>query len=197
MRYGLKDHTIKKINEIFAHFPEVEEAVLYGSRAKGTHRPGSDIDLTLKGQIDLRLLNRIAGELDDLLLPYTFDLSIYDHIEDRDLIDHIRRVGVVFYEKEYLSPNAANRLPVNGQHQPEISKHLLWEYDLETFNYDRSRRVVIERVIERGTLVDWREIYRYFGKEIILNIAKSSRQLSERDKSFTEIFVNSSLIYAT
>ena len=69
-----------------------------GSRAKGTYRPGSDIDLTLKGAgLNLKILNRISNELDELLLPYSFDVSIYSQIENRDLIDHIQRVGVVIY----------------------------------------------------------------------------------------------------
>lgn len=101
MKFGLKENTIKKIKEVFAQFPEVEEVTLYGSRAMGNHRPGSDIDLTFKGKdLNLRILNRISDKLDDLLLPYTFDLSIYDHIENPDLVDHIRRVGKVFYHRE-------------------------------------------------------------------------------------------------
>ncbi len=56
----------------------LEEAILYGSRAKDTYKPGSDIDLTLKGQeLDISVMNKISIKLDDLLLPYTFDLSIY------------------------------------------------------------------------------------------------------------------------
>ena len=82
MQYGLKKETVKKINAIFAGYEEVEEAVLYGSRAKGNHKPGSDIDLALKGkQLNLKLLNKISLDLDDLLLPYTFDLSIYHHCD--------------------------------------------------------------------------------------------------------------------
>ena len=74
---------------------------MYGSRAKGNYKPGSDIDLTLKGkELNLKLLNKISLELDDLLLPYTFDLSIYHHIKQPDLIDHIVRVGKVFYKGE-------------------------------------------------------------------------------------------------
>lgn len=101
MKYGLKKHTINKINEVFTQFPEVEQAILYGSRAKGNYRSGSDIDLTLKGNnINLRILNQIEGELDDLLLPYTFDLSIFKHIADQDMINHIYRVGKIFYQKK-------------------------------------------------------------------------------------------------
>jgi predicted nucleotidyltransferase len=79
-------------------FEEVEEAVLYGSRAKGNHKSGSDIDLTLKGvKLNLKVLNRISLELDDLYLPYTIDVCIYHQIDNPDLIDHIQRVGKVFY----------------------------------------------------------------------------------------------------
>jgi predicted nucleotidyltransferase len=100
MEYGLTLKNIKEINRVFGKFEEVEEAVLYGSRAKGNYKPGSDIDLALKGgKINLRLLNKIDIELDDLLLPYTFDMSIYDHISNKDLRDHIKRVGKIFYKK--------------------------------------------------------------------------------------------------
>ncbi len=99
MQYGLKKESIEKVNRIFAQYDKIEEVILYGSRAKGNYKPGSDIDLTLKGkELNLNLLNKISLELDDLLLPYTFDLSIYHHIKQTDLIDHIVRVGKVFYK---------------------------------------------------------------------------------------------------
>lgn len=99
MPYGLKQETIDKINRIFARHKEVENAILYGSRAKGNYRPGSDIDLTLKGKnLSLKQLNKISMELDDLLLPYTFDLSLYHHITNTDMIEHIERVGKLFYQ---------------------------------------------------------------------------------------------------
>lgn len=99
-QYGLKPETIKKIENILAKYEDVEEAVLYGSRAKGTPKPGSDIDLALKGEkINLKLLNKISLELDELLLPYTFDISIFHHITNSDLIEHIERVGKIFYQK--------------------------------------------------------------------------------------------------
>ena len=100
MPYGLKNETVTEIKQILARHEEVEEAVLYGSRAMGNYRPGSDIDLTFKGEkLNLQLLNRISLELDDLLLPYTFDLSIYHHITNLDLIEHIERVQKIFYKK--------------------------------------------------------------------------------------------------
>ena len=100
MKYGLKDDTVDQIKATLTSFEEVERAIIYGSRAKGTFKPASDIDLTLEGtNLTLDLLNAIAWKLDDLLLPYTFDLSIKSHIANKELLDHIERVGIVFYEK--------------------------------------------------------------------------------------------------
>jgi uncharacterized protein len=100
MPYGLEKETLEKIIGIFAQYGAVQEAIIYGSRAKGNHKPGSDIDLTLKGDdLNLKILNQISLDLDELLLPYTFDLSIYHHIQQTDLIDHILRVGEVFYRR--------------------------------------------------------------------------------------------------
>ncbi len=100
-RFGLKDATIDRIHSVLGHYSQVEKAILYGSRAKGNYKNGSDIDLTLQGGEDLTLniQYRIMEELDDLLLPYTIDLSIYSMIHDPDLIEHIQRVGVTFYER--------------------------------------------------------------------------------------------------
>jgi predicted nucleotidyltransferase len=101
MKYGLQETPIQKIRAVLAHYPQVERAILYGSRAKGNHRNGSDIDLTLDGGADLTLsvVYRILDDLDELLLPYTIDLSILDNISDPDVIEHIRRVGVLFYDR--------------------------------------------------------------------------------------------------
>lgn len=101
MLYGLKESVVKHMQQILSEHPEVREAVLYGSRAMGNYKPGSDIDLTLKGEkLTLRQLNAIESELDDLLLPYELDLSIYRQIDNPDLIDHISRVGTVFYARK-------------------------------------------------------------------------------------------------
>lgn len=100
MQYGLPEAAIEKIRSVFARFAEIDRAVLYGSRAKGNFKPASDIDLTLYGTAlthDLR--STIALDLDDLLLPYTIDLSIFDTLDHPQLQDHIERVGVVFYQK--------------------------------------------------------------------------------------------------
>ena len=99
MKYGLKEATIAQIQSVLARYPQVEKAILYGSRAKGSYKNGSDIDLTLHGSADLTLsvLYRILNDLDDLLLPYTIDLSLFNDISDPDVVAHIQRVGVAFY----------------------------------------------------------------------------------------------------
>ena len=100
MKFGLKDIVVEQMNQVFSSFEELEEVIIYGSRAKGNYKPNSDIDLTFKGnKLNLFILNKIGLELDDLLLPYSFDLSIYDHINNSDLVDHIQRVGEKIYKK--------------------------------------------------------------------------------------------------
>lgn len=101
MNCGLQDTVIQKICGVFLKFPIIKKVVLYGSRAKGNYKNGSDIDLTLMGESDLnlRVLSEVMDEIDELLLPYSFDLSVFSNITDQSLIEHIKRVGVVFYEK--------------------------------------------------------------------------------------------------
>lgn len=99
-RFGLKETTIDRINTVFSKYPDIEQAVLYGSRAKGNYRNGSDIDLTLIGDaLSHAQLTRIETQIDDLMLPYSVDLSLFKHIDNANLIDHIQRVGIVFYSR--------------------------------------------------------------------------------------------------
>ena len=98
MKFGLKQETLEKINNVFQHYEQVEEVILYGSRAKGNYKEGSDIDLTIKGKdLNIFLLNKISDDLDNLMLPYKFDLSIYNYLQNLDIIDHIEKIGVNFY----------------------------------------------------------------------------------------------------
>jgi predicted nucleotidyltransferase len=101
LRFGLKESTIAALAGVFAACPRLERVILYGSRAKGTSRNGSDIDLTIVGdEVTHAQLLEISNQVDDLLLPYKIDLSLFHHIENPDLLNHIQRVGVVFYERK-------------------------------------------------------------------------------------------------
>lgn len=100
MSFGLSDIDIEKIKNVFGRFPQIEQVIIYGSRAMGNYRPNSDIDLTVKGQsISLDVLNKITQNLDDLLLPYLIDISNFKQLDNPDFINHIERVGKVFYQK--------------------------------------------------------------------------------------------------
>ncbi len=99
-QFGLKPEVITQINQIFAEYPEISKAILYGSRAKGNYKNGSDIDLTLiSDRLNHRQLLQIQNQIDDLLLPYSVDLSIFSSIDNLHLIEHIDRIGVTFYER--------------------------------------------------------------------------------------------------
>lgn len=110
MMFGLPDDTLAHIRAVLARHPQVREAILYGSRARASHSPGSDIDLTLVGGDDLTLdvLSAIMHELDDLLLPYSFDLSIFHKISDPNVRAHIQRTGKLFYHQQ-SDPKIVNR----------------------------------------------------------------------------------------
>lgn len=97
---GLPQASIDKINNIFTKYTNIEQVILYGSRAKGNFRPASDIDLTIIAHnMNLTELLKLEIELDDLLLPYKIDISIKSTLENKALLDHIDGVGILFYKK--------------------------------------------------------------------------------------------------
>jgi predicted nucleotidyltransferase len=99
MSFGLQQNTLDAICSVFEKFPQLEKVIIYGSRAKGNYRNGSDIDLTCFGdELNLSILHKIENKIDDLLLPYTFDISIFSQISNENLIEHIERVGKTFYK---------------------------------------------------------------------------------------------------
>jgi predicted nucleotidyltransferase len=97
---GLSDKDLDNIVRIIEKNSKIEDAVLFGSRAKGTFSNGSDIDIALKGKdISLNDVLDLSIELEELFLPYKFDLVIYERIKEEALKDHITRVGVSIFRR--------------------------------------------------------------------------------------------------
>ena len=102
--FGLSSETLNKLNSVFEKHKAIASVVIYGSRAKGNYRTGSDIDLTIKGDdISYAEFMQIKDQIDDLMLPYTVDLSQYLELGNAELVEHINRVGgEIFSRSEAL-----------------------------------------------------------------------------------------------
>ncbi|RTZ06742.1 nucleotidyltransferase domain-containing protein [Flavobacterium sp. GSP27] len=101
IQFGLKQKDIDKINQVFASYEGIDSVVIYGSRAKGNFKAGSDIDLTIiENSLTFPEFLEIENALDDLLLPYKIDLSLKRKISNVDLLSHINKIGKLFYKSE-------------------------------------------------------------------------------------------------
>ena len=120
-RFDLSAQVISKLHSVLAQHANVERAVIYGSRAKGNYRQGSDIDICLFAPQGLDLsyleMTNILDEIDDLLLPYAVDLSVFTHIENPDLRAHIERMGQVLYGRGML-PTMPKSPPCHASSNP-------------------------------------------------------------------------------
>ena len=106
MRYGLLDSDLRHIADALSQFDEIHQAVLFGSRAKGNYKQGSDVDLAIKGD---RITHRTVAALADCLnedkpLPYFFDVVHYETIDEPRLVEHIDRVGRVIFQRASYCP---------------------------------------------------------------------------------------------
>ncbi|MCC5815457.1 MAG: nucleotidyltransferase domain-containing protein [Leptospira sp.] len=107
MKYGLREDTISKMHSVFNKHLSIETVLIYGSRAKGDYKNGSDIDLTIIGTgLDREIRSRVAQDIDNLNTPYSVDLSLFDQIKNEDLKKHILRVGKPFYQREKINSSA-------------------------------------------------------------------------------------------
>ncbi|WP_337841617.1 nucleotidyltransferase domain-containing protein [Rheinheimera sp.] len=98
--FGLTSSQFQAIQQVLANTLNLEQAIIYGSRALGREKPGSDIDLMLVGEhFSHTDLLHLMNELDDLLTPYSFDLCRQQDISHPDLLEHIARVGQLFYQR--------------------------------------------------------------------------------------------------
>ncbi|SEG17375.1 nucleotidyltransferase domain-containing protein [Flavobacterium urumqiense] len=100
IQFGLKQEDIDKINHVFTTYNGIDSVIIYGSRAKGNFKVGSDIDLTIiENSISFPKFLEMENILDDLSLPYKIDLSLKREITNFDLLLHIDRVGKLFYKR--------------------------------------------------------------------------------------------------
>ncbi len=93
--FGISQNALDKIKSVLFSAQGIEQVILYGSRAKGNYKEGSDIDLVIKGNLTFDDLVKISVSLDDLNLPWKIDLSLYSQIKNENLLEHINKVGKV------------------------------------------------------------------------------------------------------
>lgn len=101
MDFGLRPEELAEIIRILQKFPGVEEAILFGSRAKGNFKKGSDVDLAIKGQgIDRGIVAALSILLnEESATPYFYDIVHCEEIAEPELLDHIQRVGKCIYTR--------------------------------------------------------------------------------------------------
>ncbi len=101
MRHGLLQRDIDEILQALRRFPEIDEAIVFGSRAKGKYKPGSDVDIAIKGkEITHSCVSSLSFILnEESLLPYFFDIVHYEGTTERDLVQHIDRFGKILYRR--------------------------------------------------------------------------------------------------
>lgn len=100
---GLSEKELEILSGIFRKYPDLTTAILFGSRAKGTQKHGSDVDLAVKGEnLTLSTVLRIQSDIEESNLPYFFDVIDMSTIVSKELLQHIREYGVVIYKKKSL-----------------------------------------------------------------------------------------------
>ncbi len=130
MNNGLTDNDIKIISSVLEKFVEVETAVIYGSRALGNFKKGSDVDISLKGE---NLSNEICSKIhfmleEETLLPYFFDITNFNTISNINLIDHINRVGEIFYKRGWFETTLGEIVTLQRGHDLPLNSLVEGDY---------------------------------------------------------------------
>ena len=99
-QFGFKEGDLETIIQTITRFPEISKAVIFGSRAKGNYKPGSDADIAVWAT-NINSVSHLSGVLnDETLLPYKFDILNYDQINNTELKDHINRIGIEIFKRK-------------------------------------------------------------------------------------------------
>ena len=101
MQYGLTEQDLLTLKKIFLETPQVEKVILFGSRAMGNYKPGSDVDLAISGRdINFNVVSRLHARLEEQSpMPYFFDVVDLNHLEHPGLAEHIQKQGVIIFER--------------------------------------------------------------------------------------------------
>lgn len=102
MNFGLKESDMYYILNIIENFKEIEKAVIFGSRAKGNYKPGSDVDIAIYGEnITFDTISALHSLLEEQgPLPYLFDIVDYTHLNHKELREHIDRIGKLIFSRQ-------------------------------------------------------------------------------------------------
>ena len=101
--FGLTERDMTTLFAIFQKYPEIKQVTIFGSRAKGTWKTGSDVDLAIvNDKVSFKTLLSLKSDFEESNLPYKIDLVQLPQLKNSDLIEHINRVGVMFYSNEKI-----------------------------------------------------------------------------------------------
>ena len=120
MAFGLSKKTISQIKSVFKKHPEIALVKIYGSRATGGYRKGSDIDLAFFSKSKKKLSAQLAWNLDDLPTPYLFDIVDYNKLKKGALKTDINQKGRIFYQKPLIQKESASQKNFVKPKQPAI-----------------------------------------------------------------------------
>ena len=192
-KFGLKADVIAKVHAAFKPFKDIDSVVLYGSRAKGNYHTGSDIDLTIKSKApqNSQLLYDVMGAIDDLDLVYKFDISLLHDIKNKDLIDHISRVGIEFYnaknyaKKQQQKQRATQYTKSAYQSEQVLEENLIkqlvsLEYERVTINDETQLKNNLKTQLEKHNKVtfsklEFKRILNHLNKGNVFEKAKILR----------------------
>jgi predicted nucleotidyltransferase len=178
MKYGLSEEQLKEIIAKISGFPEIEEAVLFGSRAIDTFKEASDVDIALKGA---KVKAALAAKLkfifeEDTYLPFFFDFVAYPTITNEKLKEHINKKGVVIYRKDPSGQDLQEyRINTNSKAPEDDSQ----EHKINTIKSNRSE-------VRENSVPDIQKLCADNGSEYAFYCAvannESARQLMKKEK---------------
>lgn len=98
-KFGLTERDMATVSDIFRKAPEIKEVWIFGSRAKGNYKTGSDIDLAIINELaNAKIISWLSSEISESSLPYKVDMVYLPDLNNKELSEHIKRVGILFYK---------------------------------------------------------------------------------------------------